>query len=488
MDDVDRLVHAVSMPAFHGEEPPAWVLRALDDGLAGVCLYGHNLRGPDSVPRAAGAVRDVAPDALVALDEEGGDVTRLDYLTGSRYPGPWALGVVDDPDLTREVAAAVAADLRAVGVNLDLAPSVDVGSDPRNPVIGVRSFGPDPERVSVHGAAFVAGLQAGGVAASVKHFPGHGDTDTDSHLALPVVEADEETYRRRDLPPFAAAVRAGVATVMTSHVVVRALDDQPATLSRRLLTGLLREEMGFDGVVISDALDMAGVRAQHGIVGAGVLALAAGADLLLLGAEDGRDQLAELGAAVRSALADGRLGRDRLEEAAARVDLLRKRLVAGDLGPTAPAAPAGADVGPRAARRALRSSSPAPVVEVARRPVVAELRGEQNMAVGHAPWGAADPLRRRGSDVQHVAVHETGPAPEEVLALAADRPLLLVVRDAYRRPWQRDWVRTVVAARPDAVLLGLGMPHDVDLAGDAWLLTHSASRVSTDVALDALLR
>ncbi|WP_324275572.1 glycoside hydrolase family 3 protein [Blastococcus brunescens] len=205
----------------------------------------------------------------MALDEEGGDVTRLEYLTGSSYPGNLALGVVDDPAVTEAVAAAIGADLRRAGVTVDFAPSVDVNSDSRNPVIGVRSFGPDPDAVARHGVAYVRGLQSAGVAATAKHFPGHGATTVDSHLGLPTIDADAATFRRRELPPFAAAVRAGVDLVMTSHVVFSALDARPATLSRRLLVDLLRTELGFAGVVVTDALDMAGVRAAHGVAGAG---------------------------------------------------------------------------------------------------------------------------------------------------------------------------------------------------------------------------
>ena len=151
-----------------------------------------------------------------------------------------------------------------------------MNSDPDNPVIGVRSFGSDPALVGRHGSAFIRGLQRGGIAAVAKHFPGHGATSTDSHHALPVVDVDVRTIRERDLLPFLAAIEAGVLGVMTGHLLMPAFDDLPATLSHRLLTGLLRDELGFDGVIITDALDMAGVRDQHGIAGAAVLALEGG--------------------------------------------------------------------------------------------------------------------------------------------------------------------------------------------------------------------
>jgi beta-N-acetylhexosaminidase len=484
MDELDRLVAACTMPAFLGGEPPDWVHEALDDRLAGVCLYGHNLYDETSVSRCATAVLRTAPDALVALDEEGGDVTRLDYLTGSRYPGNLALGVVDDLALTEEVASSVAADLLAAGVNVDFAPSVDVNSDARNPVIGVRSFGADTAAVSAHGAAFVRGLQRGGVAAAAKHFPGHGDTGVDSHLSLPVVDVDETTFRKRDLPPFAAAVEADVAMVMTSHIVVSALDDRPATISPPILTGLLRDELGFDGVVVTDALDMAGVRAGHGIVGAGVLALAAGADLLLLGAEEGEHILRDLRQRVRSAVSEGVVTTARLEQAAARVETLRARLASAAGRMPAPRSQAGPDVGLEAARRAIRRSGTFPLAGPL---LVAELRGTANMAVGEARWGLADGLRAAGAVAVHREVEEGGLTPEAVLAQASGVRLVVVVRDAYRTDWQREWVQRVTAERPDAVLVILGMPDDRTLAGDAWLLTHGAARVNAQAGVEVLL-
>ncbi|MGY1813928.1 glycoside hydrolase family 3 protein [Blastococcus sp. SYSU D00820] len=488
MGTVERLVDACLMPGFAGARLPRWVGQALEEGMAGVCLYGANLVPVDGPPETgaarvralAGAVHAVAPDALVALDEEGGDVTRLEYLVGSSYPGNLALGVVDDEALTTAVAAAIGADLRRAGVDVDLAPSVDVNSDPRNPVIGVRSFGADPDLVARHGAAYVRGLQAAGVAACAKHFPGHGATTVDSHLGLPVVDADAGTVRRRELPPFGAAVRAGAELVMTSHVVFPAFDDVPATLSRRLLGDVLRGELGFSGVVVTDALDMAGVRAAHGIAGAGALSLAAGADLLLLGAEDGEEHRAALHREVARALRAGELTEQRLAEAAGRVAVLRARRrdarTAADL-------PVADGVGLTAARAALRLREVSPLTAPA---VVVELRAPANMAVGDAPWSVAGPLRDRGL-LRGSVSGAAGELPvPEVLGRAAGAPLVVAVRDAYRDPDQVAWLRELTAGRPDAVLAALGMPDDTDLTTGPAIAAHGAARVSTQAVAEAL--
>ncbi|WP_033823002.1 glycoside hydrolase family 3 N-terminal domain-containing protein, partial [Kitasatospora sp. MBT63] len=319
------LVNSCLLPAYAGRTPADWILRAADEGLAGVALFGTNLldaRGPlreDITDR----LRAVRPDLLIALDEEGGDVTRLDYLTGSAYPGNHALGTVDDPELTTLVAAAIAADLAAAGVNLCLAPCADVNSRPDNPIIGVRSFGAEPALVARHTAAFVAGLQRHGIAATLKHFPGHGDTRTDSHTALPDVDRDRDQLAALDLPPFAAGIAAGAKLVMTGHIRLPRIDQLPATFSHSVLTGLLREELGFDGVIVTDALDMAPIVDRWGFGGAAAAALAAGADLVLLGSPDAEKLLPEIHHEVELALREGRLTEQRLAEAAARVAALR---------------------------------------------------------------------------------------------------------------------------------------------------------------------
>lgn len=481
MSEIDALVNACLMPGFSGTVVPEWLGAALDDSLAGVCLYGQNLAdavdGAARVAELAAAVHAARPDALVALDEEGGDVTRLEYLTGSSYPGNLALGVVDDEALTEAVAAAIGRDLRRAGVDVDLAPSVDVNSDPRNPVIGVCAFGSDPALVGRHGAAAVRGLRAAGVAATAKHFPGHGATTVDSHLGLPVIDVDEAVFRARELPPFAAAVAAGAELVMTSHVVFPALDDRPATLSRRILVDLLRGELGFDGVVVTDALDMAGVRAAHGIAEAGALALAAGADLLLVGAEDGEEHCAAIRAAVTAHLRAGTLTEARLHEAAGRVTALRQR-------PAAATREAGDEgIGAEAARRALRTRDLIPLPAPA---VVVELRAEANMAVGAAKWSLAEPLDALGLLDAVVTVQEAGPPVDDVLARAVGRPLVVAVRDAYRSPWQEAWLRALTERRPDAVTVALGLPDDLRLVPGPALATHGAARVCTAAAAEAL--
>ena len=321
--DLHRDILTTLLPGFDGTEAPAWVLDRLEQGLGGVCLFGQNIADAAQVRALNATLRTANPLAVVAIDEEGGDVTRLFYDRGAPYPGNALLGRIDDPDLTERVARAVGEALAATGCTVAFAPDVDVNSDPDNPVIGVRSFGADPELAARHSAAWVRGLQSTGVAASAKHFPGHGDTSTDSHLALPVVDLPLETLRDRELVPFRAAIAAGTRTIMTSHILLPRLDaEQPATLSPRIVHGLLRGELGFEGVIVTDALDMQGASGVHGIPEAAVRALAAGCDLLCIGSDNTDAQLDAIVAAIGDAVESGRLPAARVREAAARVRAL----------------------------------------------------------------------------------------------------------------------------------------------------------------------
>jgi beta-N-acetylhexosaminidase len=349
------------------------------------------------------------PGVLLAVDEEGGDVTRLHYPSGSTSVGNAVLGRLDDEATTRSVAASIGRELTASGIGLDLAPVVDVNSSADNPVIGVRSFGADPVSVSRHGAAWVEGLQSTGVAACAKHFPGHGDTVVDSHHGLPRVGVTLELLRERELEPFRAAVAAGVAAVMTSHVVVEALDPvRPATFSPVVL-GVLRDELGFTGAIVSDALDMAGASAESGIPEAAVRALAAGVDLLCLGPRTSAELYAGVHAALVEAVRSGRLPGERVAEAAARV----RRLAEGAAGVRGLAEAAAGVPGPAEDTSATRADAtpggvgaaglPAEVVGRAFRlgnaarawlagtgpVVVVQVESAANPAVGDVEWGPA---------------------------------------------------------------------------------------------------
>jgi len=291
----------------------------------GAILFRRNLPDISAAARLTDAICAASPADLppfIGVDQEGGRITRLPapFLT---LPPMRTLGELGDLGLVRRAARAVAAELAAIGFNLDFAPVLDVDSNPANPVIGDRSFGRDPRTVMRHAVAFMQGLQDKNVLACGKHFPGHGDTSIDSHLDLPVIHHDRARLEQIELPPFRAASGAGIASLMTAHVVCEALDPGvPATLSRAICASLLRAEIGFDGVLFSDDLEMGAIAARYPIEEAAVEAVWAGCDALLIcKSEDTQDRAHE--ALVRKAEADRRF-RDRCVEAATRCLRLRR--------------------------------------------------------------------------------------------------------------------------------------------------------------------
>jgi len=486
-DALLRAAAATLLASFPGEQVPAWLLDRIAGGLGGVCLYGSN-RGAD-LPAVAATAHDARSDVLVALDEEGGDVTRLEAATGSSVPGNAALGAVDDIDLTGAVAAALGDALRAAGIDLDLAPCADANTDPANPVIGVRSFGADPELVARHTAAFVDGLQGAGVAACVKHFPGHGAVAVDSHLGLPTLSAPLELLHSRELVPFRAAVHAGSAAVMTGHLRVPALDDDPATVSRRILTGLLRDELGFTGAVVTDALDMGGIGGPAEIPANVARAVGAGADLCCLGPDNTEELVGACVRALADAVAGGELAEARLLDAAARVAALR--FPPRDRGPEQPlprqVSPSLAAIGAEAARRALRIEGELPSRLSGAH--VVELDRPANIAAGSVPWGLGGALAAIDPTASAVRLPESADdgAVATTLGTAAHRPLVVVVRDPQRRPPQAALLHALLAARPDAIVVDMGWP-DVDpLPAAARITTFGASRASGEAAAAILV-
>ncbi|WP_043444335.1 glycoside hydrolase family 3 protein [Arthrobacter sp. L77] len=319
-----RLVNGVIWPGFTGREIPAWLDRELRDGLAGAVYFAANLDpdDPQQPGRLSAALRERNGSVIIGIDEEGGSVTRLHATTGSPLPDAAALGSIDDEAVTRDAGRALGAMARAAGIDLLLAPVADVNSNPRNPVIGVRSFGASTDLVSRHVAAMVDGIQEQGVGACAKHFPGHGDTSQDSHLSLPVLDLSRHELESRHLPPFQAAVDAGVRAVMSAHLVAPGFGPLPATLNPEVWS-LLRS-LGFDGLAVTDALDMAAIRSTIGMGAGAVQAVLAGADLLCTGnpsqqgpGQGGRsdeDVFLEVQTALLTALDDGTLAPARLEE------------------------------------------------------------------------------------------------------------------------------------------------------------------------------
>ncbi|MEV4806084.1 glycoside hydrolase family 3 N-terminal domain-containing protein [Nonomuraea sp. NPDC049421] len=507
--DLLRLADAVLFPGFTGHTPPDWLRRRLGAGLAGVALFSRNIADPGQLARLTAALRAENPSVLIGTDEESGEVTRLEVATGSSRPGGYALGVVDDVRLTEALARDLGHDLARAGITIDFAPSADVNSNPDNPVIGLRAFGADPSLVARHTRAFVRGLQSAGVAATAKHFPGHGDTTVDSHHGVPVVA---ESGIQDALHPFREAIDEGVKVIMTGHLLVPSYDaERPATLSPKVLTGLLREELGFDGLIITDGIEMAAVSEAYGIGGASARALAAGADAICVGGEHADEATADgVRDAIATAVTTGLLPEERLADAARRVRELAGWTASsgsrghsgGGVGLEAPRHSDGrmgleatrhfdGGVGLEAARRAVRVTrrSTATVLPIGPAPHVVELAPEMNLAIDKAtPWGVGEPLARLrpGTTVTRLtAGSATGAELDRLLALAADRPLVVVVRDAHRHPWQAEALRHLLGVRPEAVVVEMGLPVRSD-SGGVHIATYGSARVCGQAAAEVL--
>ncbi|MFH8655421.1 glycoside hydrolase family 3 N-terminal domain-containing protein [Streptomyces afghaniensis] len=452
---LDEAAHRCLVAGFTGTTTvPDSLKRLIDQGLGGVILFTRNVRDAQQVRQLTDALRALRPDLIVAIDNEGGGIGHLVTAGAPDVPGSFALGVADDPALTARCADALAGHLATLGITASYAPVADLQNHPRNPIVRTRSFGAEPALAARHLRAWIAATERRGVASCAKHFPGHGGTETDSHHGIAV---DPRSYDelRADLEPFRAAVDAGVPMLMSAHVVFPALDpERPATLSRRILGDLLRHELDFDGVLVSDALEMKAIADRYGEAAGARIALAAGADQVIVAVPDLEVTLA-CRDAVLGALRSGVLAEERLWEAAGRVRRLAGRYAATDGAVDGWDARAGLE----AARRAVRSG-----------PVPAAVRGAHVVDLFPPPhpalnWGGEDLL----SEVRAVDPAATGTAVagesaevtavvDGILRASGGAPLVVATCDAGLHPWQERLRAALLARRPDAVRVDTGLP------------------------------
>lgn len=487
----DRLAHQVLWPGFAGTSAPDWLLRAIDAGTPGAVLFAHNVALDEDENQLRDLVAELhSGTGLVGIDEEGGLVTRLHATDGSPAPGHAVLGRADDPETTERVAGRIGRELAAADIDVNLAPDADVNNNPANPVIGTRSFGADPALVARHTAAYVRGLQSAGVAACAKHFPGHGDTATDSHLGETRSEISTEELVDIHLVPFRAAVDAGVRAVLTAHIIVPPLGAEPATVNPRSIR-LLREELGFDGLIVTDAMDMDAVSATWGLGPGTVAALNAGIDLACLGnhgaiprgsdptpPDEAAYRVAH--AAVVAALTDGTLSPDRITEAAGRIEAVRqwRRTV-----------PVPEDAG--------RWTDPA--IEVDAAASACEVRGDVRLGAGPLTVIDGRRLRNRAAgrkadlvgnalsvhrDLHRIAARD---GLADFLASTPDGPVVLVVDQPHVNDAEAETLADVLGHVPDAVVVRLGWPGDLAVQPTRMITTYGSSAVSALAASKLLL-
>ena len=451
----------------------------------GFIYYGENVTDPpqlaafsNGIQRAAMAQPHHVP-ATIATDQEGGIVARV-LPPATQSPGAMALAAGRRTGDARALARITGRELRAIGVNQDYAPDADVNVNPANPVIGVRSFGSDPSLVASMATAQIGGYRSAGVTPTAKHFPGHGDTTTDSHTGVPQIDHTREEWERLDLPPFRAAIAEGVDSIMTAHIVVPSLDPagDPATLSRPILTGILRERLGYRGLVVTDALDMQGVRDKYGDERVPVLALTAGVDVLLKPPADaaGNGVFARQRAAVVAAVRSGELPESRIDASVYRIlEVKQRRGLFRD--PYADPAKIGDVVGTPAHRATAQRATDRTTTLVKNDAGILPLKpGPRDVLV--TGWGAGTTtafgaeINRRGGTA---TVRETGLSPgqaqiDQAVAAARDQDLDVAVTNrawdvktepGHNGPGQKNLVDALTATGKPVVVIAVRDPYDI---------------------------
>ena len=475
VSELARRVLCVAFDGTTGADAPLERLAELAPGA--LIVFARNVVGGAQLRALIADLREAAGDPAIAIDQEGGRVVRVPAETGEMVdlPAMMALGATRDAGLAERAGKRLGGDLARLGFNIDFAPVFDLALEPANTVIGTRAFGEDPRLVAELGLAFARGLQAGGVIPVAKHFPGHGATSIDSHFDLPVLGVDEATWRTRDVLPFAAAVEGGLPAIMTAHVVVPAFDpDRPATLSPAIVDRILRSELGFDGVVFSDCLEMGAIAKSPGTAAAAPLALAAGVDALIV---SHRIDCAWAAAdAIVRAVADGTLPRRRLEEAASRVERLRGN------GQPQVEMESDREIGEEIARRALTVLRGSVRLAAESAITVVSFEGEPRASLSSA-------LRRRGIKSEHMRV-ELDPGDEDrallemVLRGLSGRQIAIVARRAHLHPAQATAIARILELAPDAILISAQEPYDAALFPQAGRL--ACTYDDREVTIEAL--
>ena len=433
-------------------------------------VWSDNLQDIEQIATLSNDAQDAALEAggiplVISADEERGVVYRLP-APATPLPGQMALGATGSHSHARKAGDIVGSEMRAAGLHQAFSPVVDVNIEAQNPVIGVRSLGADPQAVARLGAAQIKGMQKANCSAAAKHFPGHGDTATDSHLGLPVIDHTREELDTLDLPPFVAAIDEGIDTIMTAHIVVPALDDSgvPATLSRPILTDLLRGELGFEGVIVPDSLAMEGVRTMFGDDRVPVEAILAGADQMLMPP----DLVVAIGG-VRDAVASGEITEERLDESVRRILAQKLRRGLFDQVHVDPATAADAIGTPRSVRSAQKIADDAITLITDDAGVIPLAGGTSVLVTGVGTAAkievAAQALEAHGLQATALA----GATPEQAAAAAADVDAVLVFTSAsgFTTPAsQVAMVKALVATGTPVLHAALRNPYDVVHVGE----------------------
>ena len=438
---LDRTILSTFSPGFGGAIVPEWIKPWLENGLGSVTLFASNTPNFEAAANLIEDLRSYNPDVLITIDEEGGDVTRLFVREGSRYPTPALLGQCDDEDLTYRSYNSMGTILRKIGIDITYAPVADVVAFENNPIVGVRSFGMSSDVVARHVAAAVKGLQNAGVGACVKHFPGHGAVLEDSHHDLPHIKMTLADYESQHIFPFKHAIESGVTAVMIGHLVAEALDGKfPASLSSKVIREYLRGVLNFNGLVVTDALDMGAIGGPSKIHESALKALTAGADLLCFsGMGDQSGFVASSFDWIKSAVDSGSLPAKALEESEQRIISWRSTNKTN-----------GAATAPVDFQELIHGFEVSGSVELEPGAInLVEIGTKPTIAAGDVSWGMHRELRAVGiaCDI-HASDAET----------LATKKLVVAFRDAYRDAPLLATLKRLNERFPEAIFIDMGWP------------------------------
>ncbi|WP_435156896.1 beta-N-acetylhexosaminidase [Haladaptatus sp. DFWS20] len=493
---LDAKVGQLFIAGFDGTTPTAEIEELVAERrLGGVIYFSRNVESPNQLQELSRTLQAFVPDdgppLLVSVDQEGGRVARLSW--GTEQPSAMAFGAADDPELATQAGEAVGGELRSLGIDVNLAPVLDVNNNPDNPVIGVRSFGENPGRVAELGTAFADGLQSAGVVACGKHFPGHGDTAVDSHRDLPILDHDRDRLDRVELRPFRRAIDAGIDAIMTTHVAFPTVadDERPATIAPRVVTGLLREELGFEGLVFTDCMEMDAIADGVGTVEGCVQAVEAGCDQICV-SHTPTKQRAAIDAVV-DAVESGRISESRIDRSVRRI-LRAKRMYDAGTVEVAQWDDAAEDC------RAIART-------VAERGVTLVRDDAGNLPLSDEPITVYEFDGGRGSLAEEVrddggafaaALSVAGVTVDasvitgETLAsesAAAGCPTVVRTSNAASNPEQAATVRNLVAGGTDVIVVATSNPYDLAAfpGVETYLTTYDGTPPSLAAAADVLV-
>lgn len=472
LDEIDKAILAHFSPGFGGTEIPQWLFPWLENGLGGVTLFSSNCPSLEATSQLVEQIKSIAPNIVISIDEEGGDVTRLFVPEGSPFPTPALLGRCDNPELTQSSYFELGKILRAVGIDLNLAPVADVSVEIENPIVGVRSFGSDFPTVSTHVVSAIKGLRKAGVASCIKHFPGHGGVVEDSHHDLPKLLGSLDELESTHLKPFKDAIAAGVEAIMTGHIVAPALDDKaPSSCSSKATKDYLRNNLNFKGLVVTDALDMGALGGPKKIHQSALRAITAGADLLCFSG------LFDQSAFVESSLTN-------IKELVLRDEDLQQSLLqnAEKLKNWRPPQPQGTSARNLPTVESFTSGLHIQGKITLNREQVQliELSADPTIAAGFVGWGLRRALTFSGKKVKL----ESSDAD---LSSSPEKQLVVAFRDAFRDSKLLATLRKIEQAQPDAIFVDMGWP-TAAFAPKNLVRTFGSSALASDLAVLVMTR